>query len=67
MPQHLWEGTGHVRTCEVCAARQSKRGGDWAPEVHPICHGDDEDDGSRGWPRRRPNAPAGSPRVLELA
>lgn len=68
MPQHLWEGGGRVRTCEVCDTRQSKRRGDWVPEVNSICPGDDEDDGGRRKPRRRPNAPSSPPpRTLELA
>jgi hypothetical protein len=59
MPQHLWQGFSRTRFCEVCLAWQAKDRTGWAPEVHSICPGDDDDDGARGRGRRRPLAPAG--------
>ena len=68
MPQHIWRGDQKThRVCEVCLAPQVRERGEWMPALSPICPGDNEDDGARGRPRRRPNAPTSSPRVLELA
>lgn len=68
MPQHIWRGDQRTyRVCEVCLVPQVYEGGEWIPPLSPICRGEDEDDGARGRPRRRPNAPAGPPRVLEMA
>lgn len=68
MPQHLWHGTPSFRLCEVCEAVQTARRGEWLPDIGPICPGD-PDDGDR-WRRRgrppKPDAPAASPKVLEL-
>jgi hypothetical protein len=62
MPQHLWRGDQRTfRVCEVCLAPQVHERGEWYPPLHPICPGDDEDDGARRAP------PSGPPRVLELA
>jgi hypothetical protein len=68
MPQHLWTNTQHFRLCGVCRAWQLPVNGNWSPPIGPICPGDDdEEDGSDAAGRRRPNAPSGSPRVLEDA
>jgi hypothetical protein len=66
MPQHIWIGKTHFRTCEDCNAYQVDHDGEWLPAVYPICPGDDED-GGRRVTRRRPNAPSGAPREREVA
>jgi hypothetical protein len=60
MPQHLWHihyvpRAVNMRYCEVCMTRQWWYGGDWTPDVNPICpgnadDGDDDDDGGRNPP-----------------
>jgi hypothetical protein len=67
MPQHLWRGDLRTfRVCEVWLAPQIYERGEWYPPLHPICHGDDDDDGRRS-PRHRPKSPSSPSRVLELA
>ena len=67
MAQHIWIGRSPFRVCEDCNAYQVNHDGEWLPAVYPICRGDDDDDGGRSVTRRRPNAPSGAPRVLEVA
>lgn len=66
MAQHLWHEFLRIRACEVCLRTQIFAGGEWAPDLSPICAGDD-DDGGRRRTRPKPVAPSGAPRVLELA
>lgn len=69
MPQHIWiKNHTYSRRCEVCAVNQrwNGRGGVWMPDVHVICPGDDEDDGSRASPRR-PMSPDSRRPVLDDA
>jgi hypothetical protein len=66
MAQHLWNEFRHGRLCEVCLALQDDFKGEWNPPVSPICAGDPDDGGGRVT-RRRPNAPIGGQRVLEMA
>jgi hypothetical protein len=44
MPQHLWEGVGTLRICEVCRTFQACVRGEWLPACSQICLGDPEHD-----------------------
>lgn len=66
MAQHIWRGMLSFRYCEFCGALQTPKRGQWLPRVGPICPGDPDGGGGRTKPPK-PQAPAGSPKVLEPA
>jgi hypothetical protein len=47
-PQHLWVTCGSRRRCDVCDARQNRRGGAWQPRILPVCPGDNDEDNPTG-------------------